>query len=272
MNLKFGQNIAGVFIILSMLLTNSIAGEILHGPARNGDAVTIKNGSLMIYREATENMSDVPLIIINGRVAAALLPGEFLQAKLCAHEVSLRIAARGNSANRGQAETIEIPKDSIAYVKIVQNADKTFSPIVIGKLQGERLYKHITTTSNVINRYIPKLVISTDNFFEFDSAELLDSSREEMDKLVQDITMCPDQADVLHITGHTDRIGTDSYNDVLSLQRAQAVADYLAKSGVETPLEVEGRGSREPITTDCVGERSAELIECLQPDRRVEIQ
>lgn len=255
-----------------MLLTNSIAGEILHGPARNGDAVTIKNGSLMIYREATENMSDVPLIIINGRVAAALLPGEFLQAKLCAHEVSLRIAARGNSANRGQAETIEIPKDSIAYVKIVQNADKTFSPIVIGKLQGERLYKHITTTSNVINRYIPKLVISTDNFFEFDSAELRESSIEAMDKLVQDISMCPDQADVLHITGHTDRIGTVAHNEVLSLQRAQAVAKYLQEHGIDIPLEVEGRASREPITTDCVGERSPELIECLQPDRRVEIQ
>jgi len=255
-----------------MLLTNSIAGEILHGPARNGDTVSIKNGSLVIYREMTENMSDVPLIIINGRVAAALLPGEYVQAKLCAHEVNLRIAARGNSLNRGQAETIEIPKDSIAYVKIVQNADKTFSPLIVGKVQGERLYKHITTNSNVINRYVPKLVISTDNFFEFDSAELRDDAREDMDKLVQDISMCPDQADVLHITGHTDRIGTVAHNEKLSLQRAQSVANYLVEHGIDIPLEVEGRASREPITTDCVGERSPELIECLQPDRRVEIQ
>ena len=55
--------------------------------------------------------------------------------------------------------------------------------------------------------------------------------------------------DRLEIVGHTDRIGTEVYNQYLSERRAWAVARYLIQKGVPvTKVAVEGRGMHEPVT------------------------
>jgi len=78
------------------------------------------------------------------------------------------------------------------------------------------------------------------------------------------------QVERLTITGHTDRLGDPAYNERLGLQRASTVRDHLRNAGVGVPMEVRSMGEREPVTRDCRGSRrSAELVACLQPDRRV---
>jgi outer membrane protein OmpA-like peptidoglycan-associated protein len=78
------------------------------------------------------------------------------------------------------------------------------------------------------------------------------------------------QVQSLTITGHTDRLGDEAYNDRLALQRANTVRDYLKAAGVRAPMEVRSMGEREPVTRDCQGlQRSPRLVACLQPDRRV---
>ena len=81
------------------------------------------------------------------------------------------------------------------------------------------------------------------------------------------------------LTGHADRIGSEEYNQELSEQRAQAVADYLQSKGVDSSrLQVAGKGESEPVTGDqCrrMGEednKNQKLIACLQPDRRVDAE
>jgi OOP family OmpA-OmpF porin len=81
------------------------------------------------------------------------------------------------------------------------------------------------------------------------------------------------------LTGHADRIGTEDYNQQLSEDRAQAVADYLASKGVDRDkLQVEAKGESEPITGDQCNHMGPEnnknqkLIACLQPDRRVDAE
>lgn len=54
----------------------------------------------------------------------------------------------------------------------------------------------------------------------------------------------------VHLIGHTDPVGTHDYNDALSLQRAQALADFLIANGFEGEIEVQGRGKREPYQAD----------------------
>ena len=77
------------------------------------------------------------------------------------------------------------------------------------------------------------------------------------------------------VYGYTDRLGSDAYNQRLSERRAATVAQALNDSGV-TPDQVtviEGRGKSNPVTGDqCNGVRGKKaLIDCLQPDRRVEV-
>ncbi|MBE8574167.1 OmpA family protein [Vibrio sp. OPT18] len=60
------------------------------------------------------------------------------------------------------------------------------------------------------------------------------------------------------IVGHTDSLGSDSYNQALSLQRAQSVADYLQQKGiVSSRITVEGKGEAQPIADNKTSEGRA---------------
>ena len=85
--------------------------------------------------------------------------------------------------------------------------------------------------------------------------------------------------EVILAVGHTDRIGSDAYNQKLSERRAAAVKTYLVSKGVEANrVYTEGKGKKQPVTgTSCknLGKESGKnkkLVDCLQPDRRVEIE
>ena len=84
--------------------------------------------------------------------------------------------------------------------------------------------------------------------------------------------------DRVEAVGHADRIGSDAYNLRLSAQRAAAVEGYLDSKGVDAGrIRTEARGESEPVTgATCrdMGKedrKNSRLIECLQPDRRVQI-
>jgi OOP family OmpA-OmpF porin len=71
-------------------------------------------------------------------------------------------------------------------------------------------------------------------------------------------------------TGHTDRLGTEPGE--LSQQRADAVRDYLVSKGVDkAKIETIGMGEKQPVV-QCDQKNMKQLIECLQPNRRVDVQ
>jgi len=77
--------------------------------------------------------------------------------------------------------------------------------------------------------------------------------------------------DQLQIVGHTDRIGSDASNDVLSQRRAEAVRQTMIDSGVPAGnVRAMGRGERDPLV-QCDQQDRSKLIACLAPNRRVEI-
>ncbi len=79
--------------------------------------------------------------------------------------------------------------------------------------------------------------------------------------------------EVVVATGYTDKIGSDKYNDRLSLRRAQAVKAYLVSQGIEANrVYTEGKGKRNPVVTDCMQKNRKALISCLAPNRRVEVE
>ncbi|MBO9357647.1 OmpA family protein [Bordetella petrii] len=76
----------------------------------------------------------------------------------------------------------------------------------------------------------------------------------------------------LEVAGHTDRIGSDAANDALSQQRAAAVRQALIANGIPAgSVQAVGYGKRQPLV-QCEQSNRAELIACLAPNRRVEIQ
>jgi filamentous hemagglutinin family protein len=104
--------------------------------------------------------------------------------------------------------------------------------------------------------------IRSDVLFDFDKAILKPGAREEIDLRTGQL----DNVHVVVIVGHTDGIGTDAYNDRLSLKRAEAVRAYFVSKHMDQKLiKVEGKGKRAP--TD-----SNETIEGRAKNRRVEIE
>ncbi len=78
--------------------------------------------------------------------------------------------------------------------------------------------------------------------------------------------------EIVHVIGHSDRIGSRAGNLRLSNQRAEAVRGYLVEHGVPSSLiTAVGRGDVEPVV-ECTGERGDALIACLAPNRRVEVR
>ncbi|MBV9191389.1 MAG: OmpA family protein [Betaproteobacteria bacterium] len=124
---------------------------------------------------------------------------------------------------------------------------------------------------------IEKITLNTDVLFPFNSAELLPGGQTKLDQLAQDAQGA--NVDRVVLTGHADRIGSEDYNQQLSEERAQAVADYLAQKGVDSSrITAEGKGKSEPVTgSECnnLGKdsnKNQKLIACLQPDRRVDAE
>ena len=76
-----------------------------------------------------------------------------------------------------------------------------------------------------------KVAYAADAFFDFDKAVLKPAGKASLDKLVQDIKKV--DLEVVIATGHTDSIGSDAYNQKLSVRRAESVKAYLVKKGVD---------------------------------------
>jgi OmpA-OmpF porin, OOP family len=111
-----------------------------------------------------------------------------------------------------------------------------------------------------------------DALFDFDKAVLKPAGKTALDQLVAKISTLT--VEVVVGTGYTDRLGSDKYNERLSLRRAQAVKAYLVSKGVEAKrVYAEGKGKRDPVTKgSCKQKNRKQLIACLAPDRRVEIE
>ena len=114
---------------------------------------------------------------------------------------------------------------------------------------------------------------SADALFDFDKAVLKPEGRTALDSFARQLSSA--QYESIFVTGHTDRFGSNEYNQRLSERRANAVKDYLTSVGIAANrVKAEGRGETQPVTRpgECQGAQSAKVIACLQPDRRVHVE
>ncbi len=116
--------------------------------------------------------------------------------------------------------------------------------------------------------------LDADGLFAFGKSSLDSLSadgRAQLDALADKLT-AGGPIDMVHVIGHSDRIGSAKANVALSLKRANSVRSYLVERGVPADkITAVGRGSVEPVA-DCPTERNKALIACLAPNRRVEIK
>lgn len=120
-----------------------------------------------------------------------------------------------------------------------------------------------------------RVAFSADSLFDFNSSAIRPAGRAELDALAANLRGV--DFDTIAVTGHTDRIGAQAYNLRLSNERAVAVKDYLVSAANIAANKITTRGvnGAEPVTTraQCGDDLPrAQLIVCLAPDRRVEVE
>lgn len=109
-----------------------------------------------------------------------------------------------------------------------------------------------------------KVSYAADTFFDFDKAVLKPAGKQQLDDVVSK-TQGTD-LEVIIAVGHTDSIGTDQYNQKLSIRRAEAVKAYLVSKGIPADrVYTEGKGESQPVADNKTAEGRAK-------NRRVEVE
>jgi OOP family OmpA-OmpF porin len=109
-----------------------------------------------------------------------------------------------------------------------------------------------------------KVTFAADVFFDFDKAVLKPEGKAKLDDLVAKLKGIA--LEVIIAIGHTDSIGSDAYNQKLSVRRSEAVKAYLVSKGIEpNRVYTEGKGKTQPIASNSTAEGRAK-------NRRVEIE
>ena len=109
-----------------------------------------------------------------------------------------------------------------------------------------------------------KITYNADALFDFDKAVLKPEGKAKLDDLVEKLSHVT--LEVIIAVGHTDSIGSDAYNQKLSVRRAEAVKAYLVGKGIEkNRVYTEGKGEKQPVADNKTAEGRAK-------NRRVEIE
>ena len=109
-----------------------------------------------------------------------------------------------------------------------------------------------------------KVTLAADVLFDFDKSVLKPEGKNKLDDLASKVKAI--NLEVVIAIGHTDSIGSDAYNQKLSVRRAESVKAYMVSKGVEpNRIYTEGKGEKQPVASN-------KTKEGRQKNRRVEIE
>jgi OmpA-OmpF porin, OOP family len=115
--------------------------------------------------------------------------------------------------------------------------------------------------------------LTGDATFDFDKYTLKPAARAQLDRdVVGRLASCASISGV-SVNGHTDRIGSATYNQKLSERRADVVKSYLISKGMDkSKIETFGYGKTQPIKSCPDTKNFKALVACLAPNRRADVE
>ena len=169
-------------------------------------------------------------------------------------------AVIGNQSSSSNGKYVGVLVGALTGAAIGNYMDKQQQKLE-NKLARERRDNKITVTR--IDAETLRLDVRSEASFDINSASLRKDFRDSLDTMAEVIGEYNQTA--VHIIGHTDSTGTQSYNQKLSEKRATTVSRYLNRNGVERQrMRYSGRGENKPIDSNATSSGRSK-------NRRVEI-
>ncbi|MDR2057542.1 MAG: OmpA family protein [Dysgonamonadaceae bacterium] len=165
----------------------------------------------------------------------------------------------------GTNQRFVVRKDGTYYMEVAPGMDY----VMMGSAKGYLNQKQALSVPNeaknetyYVDFYLPSIskpTVIENIFYDFDKATLRPESKEALDEI---IAMLDDNPNVtIELSAHTDRKGSEAYNQNLSQRRAQSVVDYLITKGIAADrLQAMGYGKSQPKT---VTKNIAEIFDFL---------
>ena len=134
------------------------------------------------------------------------------------------------------------------------------------------LYRQFVSSAGDGEPRTEVFTFTSDVLFPFSEYRLKRQGQTMLDEFVADL-LARYQDPIITVTGHTDLLGPEKSNQVLSEQRANEVGKRFLEQGLAPDhLLIKGVGENNPVVICSGGKRDNELVECLSPNRRVEIE
>ncbi len=147
-------------------------------------------------------------------------------------------------AIKKETQIVYVPKKEVIYVpqpapKPIIIREPAPKPIVIQKPAPKPQYRIVHKT------------LSGGSHFASGSAQLTFDGKDALNRLAQELRNKNMSIKSIQITGHTDSVGSEQANQILSYNRANAVAAYLASRGINSDLiQTQGKGESQPIASN----------------------
>ena len=175
------------------------------------------------------------------RLADCRRPRLRLPLALLAAPAAAAALAAGAYAIEARITELQVPSQSLAFPVTSMSFEASTLSFSEGQLFFPGSIMQMQKSDAV------EVDLPADVLFDFDKAELRPEARETLHEVAGLLMERPRRS--IAITGHTDAIGQDAYNQRLSERRAQAVKTWLvAKEGIKSPpISTAGRGARDPV-------------------------
>ncbi|OOF55899.1 OmpA family protein [Rodentibacter myodis] len=244
-----------------------------------------ENQALAVFYRQDDLQGAAANIYVDGNYQVSLLPNAYSAVAVCAdkHLFSTSFSSNQKFGNRTQGASYTLPVGEVAYVKVSQTAngqpylervERSVAEQEIGKLPKENQTLSRVPSANNCQPPVVIAAIAVDSsaLFAFDKygyKDILPAGREKLENFMEHVKTL--KVDHIVVGGHTDNLGSDSYNQVLSEKRANSVKQQLQHVGITAPIKAIGFGKKEPVVTNCAALTGAAKNQCNLPNRRVEI-
>ncbi len=249
---------------------------------------------IIVYRTNENKLPGATSIFIDDRYHASLVRGAW--SALCYRTGSIEIGARQmDAANRPKdlVDAITVTRlegGTTHYFKVQDiNGRPVLQPIPATKAMQENsaALEQIHTISRVAQecridtspqrqRVTEEITLGAHTLFEFDRSDpaaMTEQGVRSINDMVDKILNNFAEVEHLHLVGHADPLGKKDANELLGINRARTVKQFIERRSLPgVRITTEGRGDREPIVTNCAPIDTPESIRCNLPNRRVVVQ